>query len=222
MMSRNADPDVRQRPLVGSYPGLVAAKIEGRSFRDVDWYGEKLADREYRDCGFHHVDLTEATSVGAVFDQCVFDNVRFNTSRHTDSAFLRCTFARSSLFDAEFEGCKFTGSTFEESELRPLRVVGGDWSFVTLRCADLRGVTFQGVRMREADLTSADCTKATLTDLDLSGATLNKITLTGCDLRGSDVTELDPRTAAVDGAVITADQAAVIARRLGLEIRPAN
>jgi uncharacterized protein YjbI with pentapeptide repeats len=193
--------------------------IEGETYRDEDWYGEDLADRSYQGCEFHAVDLTEATSRGAVFTECVFGNVRLNNSRHLDSAFLRCRFLRCNLFEAEFAGCKLVGSTFTDCTLRPLKVEGGDWSFVGLPSADLRNTIFTGVRMREADLAKANCQDAALTGLDLSGAHLEGARFRGCDLRGSDLTALDPLTASVSGAIIAAEQAVIIAHALGLDVR---
>jgi fluoroquinolone resistance protein len=194
--------------------------IENVTFRDEDWYGEELVERAYTGCTFHHVDLTEATSRGSVFTECTFGNVKFNASRHVDSAFLRCTFKRCSFFEAEFTGCKLVGSAFTDAEsLRPLRIAGGDWSFVGLSGADLRGVNVRGVRMREADLTRADCTDAVLADVDLSGAQLEGVRLDGCDLRGSDLTALDPHSASLRHAIITAEQAGVVAQLLGFDIR---
>jgi fluoroquinolone resistance protein len=197
----------------------VTKLVEGESFRNEDWYAEELLDVHYRGCEFHHVDLTEAWSRGAIFEECVFGNVRFNASRHTDSAFLRCTFKRCNLFEAEFTGCKLTGSVFHQSTLRPLRVIGGDWSFVGLPGADLRGITMQGVRMREVDLTGANCVDAVLADVDLSGAQLHSAKFVRCDLRGSDLAALDPTTVELTDAVITAAQAVVIAQALGLQVR---
>jgi hypothetical protein len=43
---------------------------------------------------------------------------------------------------------------------------------------------------------------------------------TRTDLRGSDLSSLDPRTVVLDGALIDVDQSVVIARGLGLDVRP--
>jgi hypothetical protein len=67
---------------------------EDVTYRHEDWYAEELVERHFIRCSFFHVDLTEAISQGAVFTECVFGNVAFNASRHTDSAFTRCTFKR--------------------------------------------------------------------------------------------------------------------------------
>jgi fluoroquinolone resistance protein len=193
--------------------------VADEAFKDIDWYGEDLGDRAYTRCQFFHVDLTEATSRGAVFTECTFGNVLFNASRHADSAFIRCTFKRCNLFEAEFTGCKLIGSGFPESTLRPLAVTGGDWSFVGLSGADLRGTQWRGARMREVDLAGADCREAVLVDLDLSGAQFRAAKLGGCDLRGSDLSALVPGTVDLAGAVIDMAQAVTIAQTLGLDVR---
>lgn len=197
----------------------VPELTEDATFRHDDWYAEDVVDRHFVRCSFHDVDLTEATTRGAVFTECVFGAVRFNASRHVDSAFTRCTFTRCVFFGAEFTGCKLVGSTFTECELRPLRVDGGDWSFVGLPRADLRGARFTGVRLREVDLTAADLTGATLTGADLSGGQFAGARLTRCDLRGSDLSAVDPTLVERVGAIIDPEQALVLARVLGFEIR---
>jgi uncharacterized protein YjbI with pentapeptide repeats len=194
-------------------------QVEDVSYRGEDWYGEELTDRVYLRCRFTDVDLTEATTRGVRFEECAFDNVRFNASRHVDSAFLRCVLRHCNLFEAAFDGCKLVGSEFRDCELRPLTVTGGDWSFVHLEGADLRKATFRGVRMREADLGAANLGEAVLSNVDLSGARLGKARFAKADLRGSDLTALDPRASDVSSAIIDADQAVVVALALGFVVR---
>jgi fluoroquinolone resistance protein len=43
--------------------------------------------------------------------------------------------------------------------------------------------------------------------------------VSGCDLRGSDVSSLDPMTVLLAGAVVDWEQAVMIARNLGLDVR---
>lgn len=193
--------------------------IADQTFRNEDWYAEEFVGRQYTRCTFLDVDMTECSSRGTVFEECTFGNVKFNVSKHADSAFTACTFTRCKLFDAEFSGCKLLGSVFKECSVRPIRVLGGDWSFVGLAGADLRGSTFQAVRMREVDLTKANCSGGAFTDVDLSGAQLHGCDFTGSDLRGSDITALDPLNVECRGTIIGPEQAALVARALGFEVR---
>jgi len=164
---------------------------------------------------FVEADLIEWETAGETFEEADFSNARLNASLHTRTAFLRCVFRRTNLFDATFVQCKMTGSVFESAELRPLTVDGGDWSYVRLRGADLRGVSFRGVRLSEADLTDADLTDCDLRESDLSYATLRGATLTGADLRGANVTGVDLSELRLAGAVLDVAQAMQVARGLG-------
>ncbi|HEY7045776.1 MAG TPA: pentapeptide repeat-containing protein [Jatrophihabitantaceae bacterium] len=190
------------------------------SITGEDWYGEDIGGRAWERTALRDVDLTETTSTGALtFADCVFREVRFNVSVHAGAAFANCYFANCSFFDASFTGCKFLGSTFERCTFDRLTVRGGDWSFVTLAGADLGTATFEDVRMREADLTAARCDGGKLRNVDLSGASLGRASFERCDLRGSDISAIDPLSMPVSGAIITWEQAAVLAATLGLDVR---
>ena len=167
---------------------------------------------------FVEVDLIEWETAGETFEEADFSRARLNASLHTRTAFLRCVFRRSDLFDATFVQCKLTGSVFESAELRPLTIDGGDWSYVHLRGADLRGVSFRGVRLTEADFTEADLTECDFRDADLSYATLRNATLTGADLRGANLAGVDITSLRLDGAVLDVAQAIQVAQALGARV----
>jgi fluoroquinolone resistance protein len=186
--------------------------------RGEDWYGRTLSEERFTRYSFLDMDWTEVANEGAVFDTCTFAGVKFNASVHTGAAFINCTFKRCTFFDTKFTDCKMVGSLFRQSTYTLFEVTGGDWSFVGLPGADLRQATFDGVRMREVDLTAARLEKASLTGSDLSGAMLHGSKLTGADLRGSDLTSLDPLTVEFKGAMISLEQAAVIASSLGWRV----
>ncbi len=170
------------------------------------------------DPDYVEADLIEWETEGETFEEADFSRARLNASRHTRTAFLRCTFRRSNLFDATFTQCKLTGSVFESAELRPLHVDGGDWSYVRLRGADLRGVSLRGVRLVEADLTDADLSGCDLRECDLSYATLRGATLAGADLRGARLDGVDVARLNLDGVVLDVAQAIQVAQGLGARV----
>ena len=185
-----------------------------------DWEGRDVSRQEHVRVAFVDLDLTEVTDDGAVFTECTFRRTKFNVSVHTSAAFVNCTFVNCDFFDARFTDCKLVGSMFERCTFDMLQVAGGNWSHVGLPGADLRHASFRGVRMREADLTGARLEGATLRDVDLSGAWLGAARLSRCDLRGSDLGALDPGQVELAGAIVTFEQALVIATALGLDVRP--
>lgn len=186
----------------------------------ADWHGQDISGQHHTRVAFVDLDLTEAQNRGALFTECTFRRAQFNCSVHTDAAFVNCTFVNCNFFDVRFTECKFVGSMFDRCTYDLMQVVGGNWSHVGLPGADLRRASLRGVRLREADLTGARCEGASLRDVDLSGAWLHGAKLTGCDLRGSDLTAVEPEHVELRGAIVTFEQALVIAVALGLDVRP--
>jgi fluoroquinolone resistance protein len=186
--------------------------------RGEDWYAREIFDEEFSGVRFVDVDLTEATTRGAVFTDCVFENVKFNVSKHEATAFVNCTFRRCNFFDTSFTGCKVIGAVFDACEFGIMRAAGGDWSFSGFPRADLEGVEFTAVRLRETDLTHAKCARSTFSGCDLSGSSLHGADFSGADLRGSALGDLDPLTVTLRGAIVTAEQAVAIVAGLGLVV----
>ncbi|ACQ78463.1 pentapeptide repeat-containing protein [Beutenbergia cavernae DSM 12333] len=186
--------------------------------RGEDWYGREVGAEQYAGVRFVDVDLTEASTRGTVFSECVFSNVAFNVSHHASTAFVNCTFRRCNFFDATFTGCKLVGAMFDGCSFGIMKVDRGDWSFAGFPGADLEGVEFTGVRLRESDLTHARCARSVFAGCDLSGSWLHGADFTDADLRGSALGEIDPRVVTLRGATITADQAIAIAAGLGLVV----
>ena len=185
-----------------------------------DWDGRNISGQIFTRVLFADVDLTEVTNDGATFSECTFRRVQFNVSMHRDAAFINCIFSNCSFFDTQFTECKFVGSMFERCTYDLMKVTGGNWSFVGLPGADLRKATFRDIRMLDADLTGARCQGASILDVDLTGASLHGANFSDCDLRGSELGSLDPENTVIKGAIITYEQALVIAVALGLDVRP--
>ena len=195
-------------------PGQTSRRV------DEDWYARELGEDVFSRVEFVDCDLTEVSSVGTTFSECAFRNVAFNVSRHSVSSFVNCTFTRCNFFDAAFVGCKVLGSAFDRCDFRLTRIDGGNWSLVRMRGAALSTAVFTGVRMIEADLSSALIQNGTLRDCDLKGTDWHGANLSGADLRGSDLSSLDPAVVQLKGALVTGQQAVVVAQLLGLVVEP--
>lgn len=185
----------------------------------ANWSDRDISGETHTRIAFLDLDLTEIVNTGAVFNECTFRRARFNASVHTESAFMNCTFTNCNFFDAQFNQCKLVGSMFDRCTFEITKVVGGNWSLVGLPGADLRSASFKDVRMREVDLTGARCRESSFRDVDLAGALLHRADFSLCDLRGSDLSSLDPEETEIRGAIVSLDQAIVIAEALGLDIR---
>jgi len=173
-----------------------------RNHYSLDWYGQVLNNQKYERTLFVDLDLSEAQSTGAIFNECTFRRARFNASVHQHSAFLNCTFYFCNFFDSKFTDCKLVGSMFSDCQFHHMRVEDSDWAFVGLPGADLEKASFLRTRLREADLTGARCHGSSIRESDLSGAWLHRADFTECDLRGSDLSALDPKETQIKDAII--------------------
>jgi len=199
--------------------GGTRAPATQTTLSGADWSRRDISGETHTRVSFVDLDLTEVINTGATFAECTFRRARFNASVHTDAAFTNCTFAHCNFFDARFSECKLVGSMFDRCTFEIMRVDGGNWTLVGLPGADLRSASFSRVRMREADLTGARCQGSSLREVDLAGATLDRADFTECDLRGSELSSLDPMMVRLRGAIVSIEQAVVIAGALGLDIR---
>jgi fluoroquinolone resistance protein len=186
----------------------------------ADWSDTDISGQAHEGVLFVDLDAAESRNTGATFTDCTFRRSRFNCSRHSDAAFVNCTFINCNFFEAHFSECKLVGSMFDRCTYDLMQVTGGNWSHVGLPGADFRKASFTGTRLREADLTGVQCQGAAMRDLDLSGAWLHGAKLSKCDLRGSDLGALEPENVDLRGAIVTYEQALVIAVALGLDVRP--
>jgi uncharacterized protein YjbI with pentapeptide repeats len=196
------------------------APVTESTISGANWECQELSRQIQTRVAFVDLNLTEATDQDSVFTECTFRRARFNCSRHTGAAFVNCTFMHCSFFETQFTDCKFVGSMFDRCTFDLLQVRGGNWSHVGLPGADLRRAEFAGVRLREADLTGARLDGASLRDADLSGAWLSGANLSRCDLRGSDLSAVEPESVELRDAIVTFEQALVIAAAFGLDVRP--
>ena len=183
------------------------------------WDGRNVSGQEHTRVLFDDVDMTEVVNDAAVFTECTFRKVKLNCSSHTDAAFVNCTFSNCSFFDAKLSDCKLVGSTFERCNFELMVVNGGNWSHVSLADAKLDDASFENVKLAEADLSGARCVSGKLRDVDLRGAWVERADFTDCDLRGSDLGVLDPTVATLRGAIVTANQAVMLAVAMGLDVR---
>jgi fluoroquinolone resistance protein len=177
-------------------------------YRGVNWSGKHLIGHRFERCGFGDADLLELATEQVVFEECDFAGARLNASDHVSTAFLRCRFLRTSLFDARLAGCKLVGSVFEgPCVLKPLRVEGGDWSYVSLRGQDLSGLDLSGVRLHGADLSIADLRGTVLRRCDLGYARFEEAVTAGLDLREADLQAVDLRNWDLTGVRVDLAQA---------------
>jgi len=188
------------------------------SFDGLQQAETQLQGSRFRSCSFRHANLEALVTAGCLFDSCDLTEVRFNASKHVNSAFVNCRFRGTHLFAAKFEDCKLTGSVFEAVRWSGFSNSGGDWSYTNLRHSNLKGVSLRGARLLEADLYESNLEGADLRDTDLGNAVLSKANLAKADLRGANVGGIDFSTVSLRGVRLDVAQAVVIVQSLGATI----
>jgi len=184
----------------------------------ASWEGEDISGQSHTRVAFVDLDMTEVTNTGAVFTECIFRRAKFNCSVHTAAAFVNCTFTaatsstRAHGLQAHGEHVRPLLLRHDQDRGRQLVVRRPARCRPSLR-VDERSAAARGGPHR------VRCQGASLRDVDMSGAALHGADFTDCDLRGSDVSALNPGDCTITGAIVTSNQAIVIAQALGLDVR---
>lgn len=124
------------------------------------------------------------------------------TGRRVEGGVLRSGFAR----------CRLGGLDLGDATVRDVRFEDCVLDLASARKATLERVVFSGCRLDGLDLTGATLTDVVFDDCALGAVTLDRARLTRVDVRGAELAGVDLAT--LRGAVISTDQAIVLAARL--------
>jgi uncharacterized protein YjbI with pentapeptide repeats len=183
--------------------------IEGFYFEDGFMGGHQAKRLEFHGCKFERcrfapADIKYLYFVDALFVSCDFSNMRFH-----GAGFQR----------ARFVDCRCTGADFSECVLSQVRFENCLMDYANLSMSKLTGVQFADCSCVQAAFDSLK-----LKDAALSGCRLNEsewlhTLLNGIDLRGNDLTAIRIDPADLRGAIISPEQALILAALLGVVIK---
>jgi len=126
---------------------------------------------------------------------------------------------RMSLLRVELEDCRLSGLSSPAADWRDVLVANSDARFAQLPGGACRRCEFTGTDLQEADLRGADLSGALLRACRLGRADLREARLQETDLRHSDLEDMLVGLADLNGAIVDAPQAMVLARLMGIQIR---
>ncbi len=180
--------------------------------------------------------IADATICGGDFSELGFEQVVFENCR-----FMDCSFARGSFVDVQFKSCDLSNNDFSKSyfcrcEFQAIKGVGTNFNNskfkdIVFNNCNCNYAAFDSVRIErflidrssfnESFFTSAFVRSVELRDSRLIGASffrtpLKDIDFTSCIL--SNITVSDDKSE-LRGAIVTLDQAAELAKLLGVVIR---
>ena len=192
------------------------AEQEERTVEGLHLCGADLSDTCYEGLRLRSV----------LFENCRLTGCRWERADLGNVVFRRCELSNSGWRDAfwertVFEDCKAVGAGFAETGWRQAAFAACALAYATFDRARLREVAFS-----DCDLSHAafhECTwkrlsldKTRLREASFLHTPLAGLDLTGCELDGLVVSDTN---AELRGAIVTAEQAAMLAKRLGLVIK---
>jgi uncharacterized protein YjbI with pentapeptide repeats len=118
-----------------------------------------------------------------------------------------------------FHDVRATGARLPDAELQDVRFTGCQLDYSFFGGARFSRVVFEKCRLREADFGGADLGGTQFLDCDLTGVTLVGAKLVGTDIRTCTGADIRIEARDVRGLVVSAAQAASLARLFGLVVR---
>ena len=184
--------------------------ISGALFSQENQRGLDAAELDFRDCRFH---------------ACRFRDCDFSSAAFYGCTFTDCLMERCRLSAAYWKNCRVSGCKWDGTDLRHVR-----WKDMALEGTLLCYVNFANGVWDCTSIKDCDFTESFLTEMRLKKVTLSQVDLTGAELFRTDLSGMDLTSCTLDrivlsetcrelkGAVISAAQAAVVARILGIRV----
>ena len=141
---------------------------------------------------------------GQVHTRVDFVDLDLTETESRGSVFTECVFRRAKFNcsvhnEAAFVNCTFRSCDFFETQFIECKLVGSNFEGCSFDLMYVEGGNWSHV--------------------GLAGADLHRAELADRNLRGSDLSSVEPRAMDLRGAIITIDQALVIAHAPGLDVR---
>ena len=215
----------------------MAAKPKGRIAPRIDEalltenFSEQLASGSVHDALVAATalpPLLSARGQSTSIDACIWRSVtlsepnvqrlRLRDTRIENSDLANINLAGSSLERVEILSTRLTGATCSEMQAKSLLFRECKLDFALFRMARLEHCVFEGCNLAEADFYAADLTGVIFRGCDLSRADISHAKLGGADLRDCRLDGMRGAPAAMDGLIISPDQAALLITLFGVRV----
>lgn len=174
--------------------------------------GLDLSDLEFHDAALRKCRFIRCDFSGAAFFGCRLENCDFSGCRLPGSFWRDCRLSGCKADGADFRRSRLKDTVLEQCLFRSVPFTGGRWDRLAVKECNFTEAILSELRLSKATLEQTDLTRAELFRTALAG-----VDLTTCTLDGIVLSET---CAELKGAAIHASQAAVVARILGIEVKP--
>lgn len=157
---------------------------EHKEFKNVDFSGKTLRDREFFKCTFVNCNFSKSDLSKNEFSNCTFEACNFTMAKIVDTGFGEVTFNNCKLMGLDFSSAsRFMFSfAFSNSQL----------DYGIFHGTKLKKTVFDRCSLKDADFTDADLTQAVLKECDLQNAQFTGTNLEKTDLRTAQNYHIDP------------------------------
>ena len=216
----------------------MAAKPKGRIAPRIDEalltenFSEQLASGSVHDALAAEMALPpllsprgQATSIeGCICRSVTLSNPKAQRLRLRDARIEKSDLANIDLTSAALErveliATRLTGATCSETQCRSVLFQECKLDFALFRMAHLAQCVFERCNLVDADFYGADLTGAIFRGCDLSRVDISHATLTSADLRDCRLDGMRGRPDAMDGLIISPDQAALLITLFGVRVQ---
>jgi uncharacterized protein YjbI with pentapeptide repeats len=160
-------------------------------------------------CALQNVSLAETNA-----RSLLLSDVRIESS---DLANIDCT---GSTFErVEIVGTRLTGAICTESQWKSVLFRECRLDLAILRMTTMQDCLFEDCNLNQADLYAADLTGAIFRRADLSRADVAQAKLTRADIRDCRIDGMRGAPAAMDGLIISPDQAVLLITLFGVTVK---
>jgi uncharacterized protein YjbI with pentapeptide repeats len=161
-------------------------------------------------------------------DRCVWREITLSNSkaaricmqdaRIEGSDLANMNLMGASLDRVEIVATRLTGATFTEAHLKSVLIQDCKLDLALLRMARLQQCVFERCNLTDADFYAADLSGTVFRECDMSRADFSHAKLTGADIRNCRLDGLRGMPAAMDGLIISPDQAPLLITLFGVRV----
>jgi uncharacterized protein YjbI with pentapeptide repeats len=216
--------------MAGKPKGRIAPRIDEALLAEN--FSEQLASGSVHDALAVEMALPllvsprgQATSIeGCIWRSVTLSDPKAQRLRLRDARIEKSDLANIDMTGAALErvellATRLTGAKCSESQCRSVLFQECKLDFALFRMAHLAQCVFERCNLVEADCYAADLTGAIFRGCDLSRADISHATLTGADLRDCRLDGMRGRPDAMDGLIISPDQAALLITLFGVRVQ---
>jgi uncharacterized protein YjbI with pentapeptide repeats len=145
--------------------------------------------------------------------------LRLRDARIESSDLANIDMAAAALERVEFLATRLTGAVCSEAQWKSVLFQECKLDFALVRMASLEQCVFEKCNLAEADFYGANFTGAIFRGCDLSRVDISHATLTNADLRDCRLDGMRGTPDAMDGLIISPDQAALLITLFGVRVQ---